>query len=1232
MKIRLISLMLAAFWATSAGAQLYPVGDLNADHSVDFRDLVILTRNWLDPLCSVPGCEGDIDATGGVNATDFALLAENWGKEGTSLVISEFMASNSSSLPLGVGDLVDEDGDSSDWIEIYNPTDEAINLSGWYLTDDIGDLTRWEFPYGTQLGPDEFLVVFASEKDRAIAGSELHTNFRLSIDGGYLALVESDGLTIAHEYTPRYPKQLNDISYGLAQHASALVSMGAMASYHVPTSGDAGTDWASLGFNDPRWKTGLTGIGFGNVSPGFAVTYYKANVTVDHLDVAELVISNPSYQSTVVTETAPVINYLNTGGGGHFGNDNPFPSIAIGDNTENYVVLVTGMVLIPDAGNWTFGVLSDDGFGLKLSNIASTFASSYPNPRGAGDTLAAFTIPAPGFYKLRLVFYECGGASELELFAAKGSFAGFNASFRLVGDTANGGLVVSSASADVGTDVQPQMQNVNASLWARIEFEAEETDFFDSLALRVMYEDGFVAYLNGVEVARSNFTGTPMWNSAADSNRANEQAMEFAHFDISKYIGGLRDGSNMLAIHGLNDDQTDGQFLILPELTAAGSITVPQYFATATPGRHNISGAIDIVGDTIFSHDRGFYDAPFEVTITCKTPGATIHYTTDGSTPSDTHGDEHTGPIPISTTTCLRAMAFRPGWMPSNVDTHTYIFLDQVIHQQKSPAGFPAWWGSTAADYEMDPDVVNDPRYQGLMRYSLLSLPSMSLVTDSDYLFGPSGIYDNPGGEGAAWERPTSVEWIDPDGTTGFQVGAGLRIYGGAFRSMDLTRKKTFRLLFKRQYGPTKLRYPLFGEDAADELDTIILRGGANDAWNNWGGGNTQYIIDEFMRRTQLALGQPSSHGTFVHLYVNGLYWGLYNPCERPQSSFAANYFGGDKEDWDTLNSGQPCGESSTATWNAMISLVRRGLSTYEAYQRLQGNDPNGMDNPAYDDLLDIDNYIDYMFSNFWGGTGDWPHHNWYAGCRRPPNATGFKFFNWDSEGAIIVWSNLNANTTGVSDGAGEPYSVLRQNGEFRLLFADHVQRHLFNNGPAAPEASYARYKELADQVELAIISESARWGDQARSTPYTLAEWRSTRDYILGTYMPQRSAIVLEQLRSAGLYPSVKAPLFLINGVPQHGGHISPDELFSILTESGKIYYTTDGSDPRVPVRISDPGSIVTLLTEDAPKRVLVPSVANGGNLLSNSPSDFEVTYYKANISVGHLSTAEQVISNRGT
>ncbi|MHC4742163.1 MAG: FN3 associated domain-containing protein, partial [Planctomycetota bacterium] len=1142
---------LVLFLSFSAWAAYYPIGDLDEGRDVDFDDLRLLAQSWLNPSCDEPGCEADLNAAGGVNAVDYALLVKNWG--GTA-IITEFMASNHSNEPLEPGELLDEDGDSSDWIELFNPSDTAVDLEGWYLTHDRLDLEEWEFPAVT-LGPGEFMTVFASKKDRRNPdpNQPLHTNFNLDESGDYLALVRPDGQTIVHEYSPEYPNQRADISYGLGQYAQVLVQSGASGTYHVPTSDLDETEWFKTDFEDAEWDIGPTGLGFGNVTNGFVVTCYRANIELNHIDTAEEVISNPSYQASATTETADVINYHNTGSSGRIGGDAPFPGTTIGVNENNFAVLATGTVHIPFSGNWSFIVHSDDGFNLELTRGPHRFTSSFPNGRAAADTVAVFDLPEAGAYELRLSFYEGGGGSSLELFAGQGSHSSFHPAYhRLVGDTAGGGLAVTNFTSEANTDVQGIMQGVNSTLWSRIEFSAEEVEFFSSMTLRVRYEDGFFAYLNGEEIARANLTGPAAWDSKADVDRPYEESAEFVSFDVSDHIGALREGHNVLAIQGLNDDKDDGQFLLLPELTVSGEVTVSQYFTTATPGEYNTSGALDLVADTTFSKDRGFYDAPFSVIIRTETEGATIHYTTDSSTPSETHGTEYTEPINISTTTCLRAMAFKFGCMPSDVDTHTYIFLDDVVRQPANPPGYPTSWNGYAADYEMDPEIVDDPRYSDRMRDSLLSLPTISIVTDTQNLFHPgSGIYSNPEQEGIAWERPASAEMINPDGTTAFQVNCGLRIYGGWFRKMSGTRKKTFRFLFKRDYGPTKLRYPIFGDKATDEFDTIILRGGAND--------DIQYLVDEFVRRTLLDLGQPSAVGTFTHLYLNGLYWGLYNPVERPEQSFAATYFGGDKEEWEALNSSRGVGGSTTTMWNAMLSVVRGGMQSNEAFQRIQGNNVDGTNNPAYEDLLDIENYIDYMYSNFWSNMTDWPSHNWYGACRLPPNSTGMKFFNWDSERGLTITTNINHDSTGVSAGAGEPYAALRQNSEFCSLFADHIHRHLFNDGATTTQPSYDRYKELADLIELAMISESARWGDQKSSTPRRLEDWQAGRDYILDTYMRDRPGIALGQLRNAGLYPYLDAPAFYVNGGNQHGGVISPADQVSMTIPDNIAYIFTE-------------------------------------------------------------------------
>src|SRR5439155_24891266 len=188
----------------------------------------------------------------------------------------------------------------------------------------------------------------------------------------------------------------------------------------------------------------------------------------------------------------------------------------------------------PAPGNWTFGVNSDDGFRLTIGN----FTMSYANPRAPGDTLQTFNFPAAGDYALRLVFYECGGGSEVELFAAQGSFASWGANFRLVGDTANGGLAVkapviagggstTSYRPFINLDVQTQMNGVNATAYIRVPFRVDEPASLESFTLRMMYDDGFVAYLNGQEVARRNAPASPQWNSAATASHPNFQALVF---------------------------------------------------------------------------------------------------------------------------------------------------------------------------------------------------------------------------------------------------------------------------------------------------------------------------------------------------------------------------------------------------------------------------------------------------------------------------------------------------------------------------------------------------------------------------------------------------------------------------------------------------------------------------------------------------------------------------------
>ena len=142
----------------------------------------------------------------------------------TDLVLNEFMADNDNTLE-------DEDGASSDWIEIYNPGSGSIDLGGWYLTDDANNLTQWRFPSGVILSANSYLVVFASSKDKTNAAGRLHTNFSLDPDGEYLALLNPQTNVIS-EFAPYPGGQQTDVSYG--RDASDVTQVGF---FSIPTPG-----------------------------------------------------------------------------------------------------------------------------------------------------------------------------------------------------------------------------------------------------------------------------------------------------------------------------------------------------------------------------------------------------------------------------------------------------------------------------------------------------------------------------------------------------------------------------------------------------------------------------------------------------------------------------------------------------------------------------------------------------------------------------------------------------------------------------------------------------------------------------------------------------------------------------------------------------------------------------------------------------------------------------------
>ena len=529
-----------------------------------------------------------------------------------------------------------------------------------------------------------------------------------------------------------------------------------------------------------------------------------------------------------------------------------------------------------------------------------------------------------------------------------------------------------------------------------------------------------------------------------------------------------------------------------------------------------------------FSKPHGLYS---DRSITVAIEGTDVHYTLDGSTPTAA-SQRYTEPLHLEQSTVVRAVEVI-GDSLSPVATATYIFTSSVLAQPDNPKGYPdTWgeytqiWGTAIADYGMDPEMTGNRQLAQKIVNGLSDLPILSIVTDRDNLFShepdeeTGGIYiftGPPVGDatGHGWTRPASIELIGGPQKHDLSTTCGLRLHGGHGRLAEKNPKHSFRLVFKEKYGPKTLQYPVFGDDEPSKFDQLVVRCHFGNAWQHWSESNrtkAQYSRDVWARRMQRRISGLGVNALYVHLFLNGMYWGLYNMAERVDEQFGKDHLGGKKSDIDVVKIEEDGGnhieaaEGTLDAWEQMVETATRAATDESAYQQL-------------DTLLNVDAFIDYMLINQYGGNTDWDHHNWYAIRRRGEDSQGFRFLCWDTE---IIFESARENVLSKNNGNAFPTGIfqnLLRNDDFARRYLRRAKELLAKDGLLGEQSVVEVWDSLYNTISGAIYAEAARWGDyrrdvhqwQSRGQLYTVDNhYMAERQRLLTEYFPVRTDNVL--------------------------------------------------------------------------------------------------------------------------
>ncbi len=480
----------------------------------------------------------------------FGLVSSAWADP----IISEFLASNNS-------ELADEDGEFSDWIEIHNPDAMAVDMEGWHLTDNETNLDKWTFP-SVSIPSGGYLVVFASGKNRATVGNELHTDFKLSSSGEYLALVKSDAVTKTSEFDP-YPGQSEDVSYG-TNSSNVLLKKNAALRYTLTTPG--GT-WKDYNFDDSSWS------GHRSSDVGVVITECETGSSdgVELQNVSEAIVDTTGWYMAFGEGTNGNINGVEeflaflpnsmASGGLHLFTENSggLGNIAWENSGERgWAMLFNASDEVMDFVVWGYTEAEVRNLNVNQSISGKQVTLSHTDvpwsgaPGGSGNNLSNNII--------RSGSRDTDTAADWS-FTSSATLGSQNSSilrpFTSYGQT--------QAQAGIGFEDNTGYESLlltnidsdASEAWVRFPFTLADPADINALTLRLRYDDGFQAFINGVAVANAN-----------DITTVGQESGGFVDFNLNAHLSSLRTGGNVLAVRLINVSSGSSDFLLMPELVA----------------------------------------------------------------------------------------------------------------------------------------------------------------------------------------------------------------------------------------------------------------------------------------------------------------------------------------------------------------------------------------------------------------------------------------------------------------------------------------------------------------------------------------------------------------------------------------------------------------------------------------------------------------------------------------